>query len=56
MGVAIIFGMLLSTFLTLFVVPAIYSLLDDAVLAWSARRNKPTAKKGKALPSARRAR
>lgn len=27
MGIAIIFGMLLSTFLTLFVVPAIYSLL-----------------------------
>lgn len=28
MGIAIIFGMLLSTFLTLFVVPAIYSLLE----------------------------
>jgi len=28
MGIAIIFGMILSTFLTLFVVPAIYSLLS----------------------------
>jgi HAE1 family hydrophobic/amphiphilic exporter-1 len=55
MGIAIIFGLLLSTFLTLFVVPAIYSLLDDLVLAWRGRRGRPSAAP-KALPRAKRAR
>jgi hydrophobe/amphiphile efflux-1 (HAE1) family protein len=37
MAVALVGGMLVSTLLTLFVVPAAYSLLDDAV-AWTRRR------------------
>jgi HAE1 family hydrophobic/amphiphilic exporter-1 len=39
MAVALVGGMLVSTLLTLFVVPAAYSLLDDAV-AWTRRRRQ----------------
>ena len=37
MAIAVVGGMVVSTFLTLFVVPAAYSLLEDA-LAWNAQR------------------
>jgi multidrug efflux pump subunit AcrB len=39
MALAIVGGMIVSTALTLFVVPAAYSLLDDAV-EWNARRKR----------------
>jgi len=39
MAVAVIGGMLVSTFLTLFVVPATYSLLEDG-FAWNAERRR----------------
>jgi uncharacterized membrane protein YdfJ with MMPL/SSD domain len=39
MAIALIGGMLVSTALTLFVVPAFYSLLDDAVV-WNEQRQR----------------
>ena len=39
MAIALIGGMVVSTLLTLFVVPAAYSLLDD-VVEWNADRQK----------------
>ena len=39
MALSIVGGMVVSTALTLFVVPAAYSLLDDAV-AWNERRRR----------------
>jgi HAE1 family hydrophobic/amphiphilic exporter-1 len=39
MAIALVGGMAVSTFLTLFVVPAAYSLLDDAV-QWNAERRR----------------
>ncbi len=39
MALAIVGGMAVSTFMTLFVVPAAYSLLDDAMV-WNAERRK----------------
>jgi uncharacterized membrane protein YdfJ with MMPL/SSD domain len=39
MAIALIGGMLVSTALTLFVVPAFYSLLDDAVV-WNEQRRR----------------
>lgn len=50
MGISIIFGMLLATFLTLFVVPAIYSLLTG----WESAPRKVVAVP-KALSSRKRA-
>lgn len=42
MGVAIIFGLTVSTFLTLVVIPAIYSWVDDVLLRF--KKKKPAAK------------
>jgi HAE1 family hydrophobic/amphiphilic exporter-1 len=42
MAIALIGGMLVSTALTLFVVPAAYSLLDDAVVWNEARQRRGT--------------
>ena len=42
MALALVGGMMVSTLLTLFVVPAAYSLLDDAV-AWTRRRRHAVA-------------
>jgi hypothetical protein len=39
MAIAVVGGMAVSTLFTLFVVPAAYSLLDDA-LAWNAVRRR----------------
>jgi multidrug efflux pump subunit AcrB len=50
MALAIVGGMIVSTALTLFVVPAAYSLLDDAV-AWNDARKK----RGEGLVAAIRA-
>ena len=43
MGVAIIFGLTVATFLTLVVIPSIYSWVDDVMLRFT--RKKPTAVK-----------
>ena len=58
MGRAVVGGLITSTLLTLFVVPAVYSLLDDAV-AWVRRRRgtatsspAPSAPPGDAVPVA----
>jgi multidrug efflux pump subunit AcrB len=37
MGVAVVGGMLTSTFLTLFVIPVVYTLLSDLALRWTAK-------------------
>jgi multidrug efflux pump subunit AcrB len=53
MGVAVIGGLITSTALSLFVVPTVYTLLDD-FREWLARRLKrpsPTEPQGEALPS-----
>jgi hypothetical protein len=39
MAIALVGGMLVSTALTLFVVPAAYSVLDD-VIEWNAERRR----------------
>ena len=39
MALSIVGGMIVSTVFTLFVVPAAYSLIDDAV-EWNARRKR----------------
>lgn len=39
MGIAIIFGLSASTFLTLVVIPAIYSFVDDLVLKFKSKKN-----------------
>jgi CzcA family heavy metal efflux pump len=40
MGVAIIFGLTISTFLTLIIVPAIYSAVDDLKIRFAKKHNK----------------
>lgn len=40
MGVAIIFGLTISTFLTLIIVPAIYSAVDEVKIRFAKRHNK----------------
>ena len=50
MALSIVGGMIVSTALTLFVVPAAYSLLDDAV-EWNAARKR--AARGSSPPSGR---
>jgi HAE1 family hydrophobic/amphiphilic exporter-1 len=53
MGRAVVGGLITSTILTLFVVPAVYSLIDDAVRALRGRRASPTpAVPGDAIPVA----
>jgi HAE1 family hydrophobic/amphiphilic exporter-1 len=42
MARAVIGGLITSTFLTLFVVPAVYTLLDDVSLAFARRRGRTT--------------
>jgi len=59
MGIAIIGGILLSTFLTLFVVPAAYSAFEQVAewfRHWRGGRQAAPARLGKSLPSRRRAR
>ena len=41
MALALVGGMIVSTLLTLFVVPAGYSVFDDAIEWWRARRTRP---------------
>ena len=52
MGRAVVGGLVTSTILTLFVVPAVYSLIDDAVRALRRRRPAPTALSGDPVPVA----
>jgi HAE1 family hydrophobic/amphiphilic exporter-1 len=52
MALSIVGGMIVSTALTLFVVPAAYSLLDDAV-EWNGRRRREGASLVSALRAAR---
>lgn len=40
MAIALVGGIAVSTFISLFVVPAAYSLLDDAVAAWERRKKR----------------
>jgi multidrug efflux pump subunit AcrB len=40
MGVAIIFGLTVSTFLTLIIVPTIYSAIDDIKIKFANRHKK----------------
>ncbi len=40
MAIALVGGIAVSTFISLFVVPAAYSLLDDAVAAWARRKKR----------------
>jgi multidrug efflux pump subunit AcrB len=49
MAMALVGGMAVSTLLTLFVVPAGYSVLDDA-LTWRARHRKTETSGGTAVP------
>jgi HAE1 family hydrophobic/amphiphilic exporter-1 len=49
MALALVGGMFVSTLLTLFVVPAAYSLLDDAVV-WTKRRRHVAIPEGSAAP------
>jgi len=55
MALALVGGMAVSTLLTLFVVPAAYSLLDDAI-EWNARRRREGAGLLAALGRSRRER
>ncbi len=41
MALALVGGMIVSTLMTLFVVPAAYSLLDDVLVWYRARRPRP---------------
>jgi multidrug efflux pump len=43
MGVAVVGGMLSSTLLTLYVIPVVYTLLDDLVLKFKGRKANPPA-------------
>jgi len=40
MGIAIIFGLLVSTFLTLIIIPTIYSFVDDIFLKLFKKKKK----------------
>jgi HAE1 family hydrophobic/amphiphilic exporter-1 len=50
MARAVIGGLLTSTFLTLFVVPVVYTLLDDAAAFVTGRSRKPSAAHGTPVP------
>jgi len=50
MARAVIGGLLTSTFLTLFVVPVVYTLLDDAAAFVTGRSRKPSAARGTPVP------
>jgi len=43
MGVAVVGGMLSSTFLTLYVIPVVYTLLDDVALKFKGKKASPPA-------------
>lgn len=51
MGVAIIFGLTVSTFLTLVVIPAIFSWVDDVMLKFKRKKPAAIAETGKEAPA-----